>query len=114
MQSTEDVQRKLVSVAMHIMDLCSPVSREMLKKHFDEELIKHSDDSVLDYARLNMNHCKLEMDDDTFSIVQKIKETIVLLEVLRKSELVSELEIYPIVIECSELLELLQDQYSVN
>jgi hypothetical protein len=33
MQSTEDVQRKLVSVAMHIMDLCSPVTREMLKKH---------------------------------------------------------------------------------
>ena len=99
---------------MQIMDLCSPVSRDMLKRHLDEELIKHRDESVLDYARLNMNHCKLEMDDDTFSIVQKIKETIVLLELLRKSELVSELEIYPIVIECSELLELLQDQSGMN
>jgi hypothetical protein len=114
MQSTEDVQRKLVSVAMQIMDLCSPVSRDMIKKHLDEEIIKHCDDPVRDYARLNMTHCKLEMDDDTFSIVQKIRETIVLLEVLRKSELLSELQIYPIVIECNELLELLQEQKSIN
>lgn len=114
MQQTDNVQKRLVSVAMQIMDLCSPDSQEMLKKYLDEELVKHSTDSVLNYARLHVNHCKLEMDDDTFSIVQKLKETIVLLEILRKSELVSEQEIFPIVIECSELLELLQEQNTVN
>ncbi len=114
MQESDNVQKGLVSVAMQLMGLCSPDSQEMLKKYLDDELVRHSTDSVLNYARLHVNHCKLEMDDDTFSIVQKLKETIVLLEILRKSELVSEQEIFPIVIECSELLELLQDHNTVN
>jgi hypothetical protein len=114
MQPTDNVQKRLISVAMQIMDLCSPDSQELLKKYLDDELIRQSTDSVLNYARLQVNNCKLDMDDDTFSIVQKLKETIVLLEILRKSELVSEQEIFPIVIDCSELLNLLQDQNTVN
>ena len=114
MQPTDIVQKRLVSVTMQIMDLCSPDSKEILKKYLDDELIRQSTDSVQNYARLHVKNCKLEMDDDTFSIVQKLKETIVLLEILRKSEIVSEQEIFPIVIDCSELLDLLQDQNTVN
>ena len=114
MQQSDDVHKKLLSVSMQIMDLCSPGSRAELKKYLDQELVKHSTDSVVDYANQQMKYCRMEMDDDVFSIVQKLKETIVLLEVLRNSEIVSEKEIYPIVIECAELLDLLQDQKSVH
>jgi hypothetical protein len=114
MHSVDEMQKRLVSVAMQIMDICSPFSRQMLKKYLDDALIKNSTESALNFARLNMDHYRLEMDDDTYSIVQKLKQTIILLEILRKSDLVSEQQIYPIVVECTELLDLLQTSSIVN
>jgi hypothetical protein len=113
--TTENVvQQKLISVAMKILDLCSPMSDIVLRKYLEDRLIQNSTDSVLDFVRMQLNNCHLEMNDDTFSIIYKLRDTIVLLELLHKSELVSEEEIVPIVIECSQLLDILQNNNIVN
>lgn len=114
MHNEKSVQQKLISISMQILDLCTPMSNMALRKYLEDRLIENSTDSVLDYARMQFISCKLEMHDDTFSIISKLRETIVLLELLYKSELVSEEEIVPIVIECSQLLDILQDRNIVN
>ena len=108
------VQQKLISIAMRILDLCTPLSDMVLRKYLEDRLIQNSTDSVLDYARMQFNTCRLNMNDDTFSIIYKLRDTIVLLELLHKSELVSEEEIVPIVIECSQLLDMLQEAHIIN
>ena len=110
MLNDNDLNLRLISLAVKIVDLCSPASREILKRYLDKELIPHQADDLLGFAVTQMNNCKLDLDDDTFSIVQKLRETIVLLELLRESQMVSENQIYPIVVECGELLDMLQHQ----
>lgn len=114
MHSEKNVQKKLISIAMQVLDLCTPMSDMALKKYVKDRLIQKNTGSILDYARIHFNTCKLEMDDDTFSIISKLRETIVLLEILHESEVVSEDEIVPIVIECGQLLDILQDQSIIN
>jgi hypothetical protein len=108
------IQHKLLGLALQILDLCSPVSDQVLKKYFEERLMQNTTDSALDFARLQFRMCKLNMNDDTLSIVYKLRDTIVLLELLHTSKLVSEDEIAPIMSECNQLLEMLQDSEIFN
>ena len=66
------------------------------------------------YANLPFPPHKDNLDSESETIIAKLQETMVLLEVLRRSDLVSEEEVMPLVIECAEILNLIRDQLGVN
>jgi len=114
MTNENQIQKKLVSIALDILDLCYPVSEKMIYKYLDDSLMNNETELVLKHAKLQITQCKFEMSDDILIIVNKVRETIVLLEMLRQSRLLSEADITPVVVECNELLNLIQDHHHIN
>ena len=110
----ENVQRRLSAIASQIIDLCNPVASRLSKGLNNKQSGREGEDLIIDHARFQLHACNIDLNDTMRMIILKLRDTVVVLEMLRNCQLLSKEDVLPIVIECHAVLDCIQNQAEVH
>ena len=110
----DNVQKRLSAIASQIIDLCNPVSERLARGNNGMATGKDGEDLIIDHARFQLQACNIDLNDPMRLIILKLKDTLVVLEMLRNCQLLNKEDVLPIVIECLAVLDCIQNQAEVH
>lgn len=109
----DTVQKRLSAIASQIIDLCNPVAARLRGTHNSADS-NDGEDLIIDHARFQLQACNIDLNDSMRIIILKLRDTLVVLEMLRNCQLLNKEDVLPIVIECLAVLDCIQNQTEVH
>ena len=105
MEKKYDLEDRLVTLAVSILNLVEKLPNNPIGKHLGNQLIRSSTSSALNYGESQAAESSNDFDHKIKIVLKELRETQINLRIiLGKADLISESEILGSLKECSELV----------
>jgi len=107
MAKGDDIQERLIDFAVEIIRLCSSLPKTRAGNHVSIQLLRSGTSPAANYGEARGAESRNDFIHKLGIVVKELNESIIWLEILKRSEMHTHAYIEPILIECIELAKII-------
>ena len=107
MAKGDDIQERLIDFAVEIVRLCSSLPKTSAGNHAAIQLLRSGTSPAANYGEARGAESRNDFIHKLRIVVKELNESIIWLEILKRSEMQTHTYIEPILIECTELAKII-------
>jgi len=107
MAKGDDIQERLMDFAVEIIGLCSSLPKSRAGNHVAEQRLRSGTSPAANYGEARGAESRNDFIHKLRIVVKELNESIIWLEILKRSEMQTHTYIEPILIECTELAKII-------
>ena len=103
MAKGDDIQERLIELAVTLIALCEGMPRTLLGKHISDQLVRSGTSAAANYGEARVAESRRDFMHKLKVVAKELNEAWVWLEIVRRSRMFEAPEIRKIEAECTEL-----------
>ena len=107
MAKGDDIEERLIAFAVRIIKLCEAIPKTVAGKHLSGQLVRSGTSPAFNYGEARGAESKRDFVHKMRVVQKELNESFVNLQIILRSELVSEKKLADIIDECDQLCRII-------
>jgi four helix bundle protein len=112
MAKGDDIQERLINFSVDIIKLCEKLPENHLGKHLSGQLLRCGTSPAPNYGEARGGESREDFINKLGVVIKELNETLIWLETIRRSKIISDEILNPIIGECTQLLKIINSSIS--
>ena len=107
MAKGDDIQERLIDFAVKIIDITSKLPKSSARRHIADQIMRSGTSPAPNYAEARSAESKNDFIHKLKITLKELNETLVWLEIIKRSKMIDNEVFQELIIECNELCRII-------